>query len=284
MQPPPPTNGNQQAGMRRHYIAQQQTLPQPIIFPPPLNPVLPTTSATNSLPSVPVAPLTVPTPVALSKKKLINRMIAVFLVIGLVGAIYMVWHTATPTTTTTTTNSSTNVSQQNFAASGATASTTDGIRVYVVGAVKNPGIYTLASGARVYDLIQAAGGTLPTANLVAINLAAKLSDGQEVYITQIGETPPTNTGSVSNTGSSTSGIGGGSSTPAVGSGSNSNNQLVNINTASVDELTLNLHVSKKTAQTIIDYRTQNGNFSSVDQLAQVVSRTIYNKIKAQCTV
>ncbi len=278
MQPQLPANGNQQAGMRRHYIAQQQTLQQPITFPPPLKTVLPTTSATSSLLPVPV----VPTPTTPPRKKLINRMIAVFLVIGLVGAIYMVWHTATPATTTTTTSSSTNVSQQNFAASGATVSTTDGIRVYVVGAVKNPGIYTLASGARVYDLIQAAGGTLPTANLVAINLAAKLSDGQEVYITQIGETPPTSTGSVSSTGSSISGIGGGSSTPAVGS--NSNNQLVNINTASVDELTLNLHVSKKTAQTIIDYRTQNGNYSSVDQLAAVVSRTIYNKIKAQCTV
>ena len=284
MQPPQHANSNQQAGLRRQYIAQQQTLPQRVTFPPPHGPVLPTTSVTNSLPPVPaVSPLTTPAPTAQSKKKLITRMLAVFLVIGLVGAIYVVWHTTTPTTTTTT-GSSANVSQQNFATTDTTTSTTDGIRVYVVGAVKNPGIYTLASGARVYDLIQAAGGTLPTANLVAINLAAKLSDGQEVYIAQVGETPPSYTGGVSSTGSSASGIGGGSSTPAVGSGSNSNNQLVNINTASAEELTLNLHVSKKTAQTIIDYRTQNGNYSSVDQLAVVVSRTIYNKIKAQCTV
>ena len=49
--------------------------------------------------------------------------------------------------------------------------------MYVVGAVKNPGLYALATGARVYDLLQAAGGTLPKANLVAINMAAKLSDG-----------------------------------------------------------------------------------------------------------
>ncbi len=287
MQPQlPQVNGNQQTGLRRQYIAQQQTLPQQVIFPPPLGPVPPTTGATNSLPPAPdISLLPTPMPVTPSKKKLFTRMLAVFLVIGLVGAIYIVWHTAAPTTTTTTTSSGTNVSQQNFATTDTTTSTTDGIRVYVVGAVKNPGIYTLASGARVYDLIQAAGGTLPTANLVAINLAAKLSDGQEVYITQVGETPPTNTSSVSSTGSNnTSGVGGGNNTSGTGSGSSSNNQLININTASIDELTQNLHISKKSAQTIIDYRTQNGNFSSVDQLAQVVSRTIYNKIKAQCTV
>jgi len=274
MQPQPPTNGSQQAGMRRQYIAQQQTLPQQAVFPPPLGPVPPTSSTTKFLLPVPVvAPLATPDPSTSPKKKLITRMIAVFLVIGLAGAIYVIWQT--PTTTTTPTSSSANVSQQNFAATGATASTTDGIRVYVVGAVKHPGIYTLALGARVYDLIQAAGGPLPTANLVAINLAAKLSDGQEVYITQIGETPPTTTGGVPSTGNGTLGIGGGGS---------SNTQLVNINTASVDVLSQNLHVSKKTAQAIIDYRTQHGNYSSVDQLALVVSRSIYNKIKAQCTV
>ena len=282
----PPASGNQQTGMRHQFIAQQQTFPQPVIFPPPLGPVLPTTSTsmTNSLPPVPVvSPLTTPMPATPSKKKTITRMIAVFLVIGLASAIYIVWHTATPTTTTTTTttSTSTNVSQQNFATTDTTTSTTDGIRVYVVGAVKNPGIYTLASGARVYDLIQAAGGTLPTANLVAINLAAKLSDGQEVYITQIGETPPTSVNGISTTGTVTTT---GSSPSGIGSGSDTNSQLTNINTASIDELTQNLHVSKKTAQTIIDYRTQNGNFSSVAQLAQVVSRTIYNKIKAECTV
>ena len=91
---------------------------------------------------------------------------------------------------------------------------------------------------------------------MAINLAAKLSDGQEVYITQVGETPPTYTSGVSSTTSS--------STPGVGSGSNSNGQLVNINTASVDELSQSLHISKKSAQTIVDYRTQHGYFSSGD--------------------
>ncbi len=269
-------NDNHQIGLRRQYIAQQQTLPQPVPFSPPLSSVLPSNNMPNLQQPVPLAAPMPPSP--LSKKKLIARIITVSLVIGLAGAIYGVWHSATPTTTTTTTTtgSSASVTQQNFSTSSTVVSTTDGIRVYVVGAVKHPGIYTLSSGARVYDLIQAAGGTLPSANLVAINLAAKLSDGQEVYITQVGETPPTYTGGVAGTTSS--------STPGVVSSSTSSGQLVNVNTASVDELSQNLHISKKSAQTIVNYRTQHGDFSSVDSLAQVVSRTIYNKIKAQCTV
>ncbi|GAC1421989.1 MAG: hypothetical protein PVS3B3_02920 [Ktedonobacteraceae bacterium] len=273
MQQQPPVNGTQQVGMRRQFIAQQQTLPQRVIFPPPLGPVLPTSSIPNLQTPIPIVPAATSTAPASPQKKIsTTRIIAVFLVLVLAGAIYFIWHTSTPTITS---SSSSSVSQQNFSAVSTTVPTTDGIKVYIVGAVKNPGIYTLAPGARMYDLLQAAGGTLPKANLVAINLAAKLSDGQEVYITQVGETPPTNTGGLPGTGNNTSGIGG---------GGNLNSQLVNINTASALELNQNLHISKKSAQAIVDYRTQHGDFSSVDQLAQVVSRTIYNKIKALCTI
>jgi len=269
MQQQPPVQSSQQIEMRRQYIAQQQTIPQPATLPPLQGPVFSNNGVANTQLPAPVVPLAESTPPPKSKKRNIARMTAVLLVVGLAGAIYFIWHTAP----TTTTSSSSSVNQQNFAVASTSAPTTDGIRVYVVGAVKNPGIYTLASGARVYDLLQAAGGTLPQANLVAINLAAKLGDGQEVYITQVGERPPTYTGGVSGTGGGTSGTGG-----------STNNQLVNINTASADELNQGLHISKKSAQAIVDYRTQHGDFSSVDQLALVVSRTVYNKIKAQCTV
>ena len=52
-------------------------------------------------------------------------------------------------------------------------------------------MYILPTGARVYLLVQDAGGPLPNADLVALNLAAPLSDGEEVYVTRIGEKPPT---------------------------------------------------------------------------------------------
>lgn len=170
---------NPQGLMRRQYNAQQQTLPQPTNFSPAQGPIFPTNALPTIQQSMPLAAST-PTQKPASKRRSVSRFVAALLVIGLAGAIYFIWHTTSPTATTAVTN--TGVSQQNFSAASTSGPTTDGIRVYVVGAVKNPGIYTLASGARVYDLLQAAGGALPKANLVAINLAAKLSDGHEVYI------------------------------------------------------------------------------------------------------
>ncbi len=123
--------------------------------------------------------------------------------------------------------------------------------------------------ARVYQLLRMAGGPLPNANLVALNMAARLNDGQEVYVPVIGETPPTYSGGVP---------GPGTSSP-TGSG-----QLVNINTATVDEMRQTLHISARMAQKIIDYRTQHGNYTSVDQLLQVVSKATYSKINDQVTV
>src|SRR5262249_47009717 len=130
------------------------------------------------------------------------------------------------------------------------------IQVYIVGAVKHPGVYTLPADARVYQLLQVAGGPLPNANLVALNMAARLSDGQEVYVTVEGEVPPTYLCGVPGTNPNTANSG----------------SLVNVNTASVEEMRQALHISAATAQKIIDYRIQHGNFTSVDQLLQVVSR------------
>jgi competence protein ComEA len=68
------------------------------------------------------------------------------------------------------------------------------------------------------------------------------------------------------------------------SGSDSAGQLVNINTASMDEMRQNLHISAITAQSIVNYRQQNGPFTSIDQLQLVVSKTIYDKIKGLITI
>lgn len=112
---------------------------------------------------------------------------------------------------------------------------------------------------------------MPDANLVALNMAAPLTDGQEVYVISNGEIPPTYQGGVPGPGS-TSGT-------ATASG-----QLININTASLDEMRSALHISSTTAQNIVNYRTQHGPFTSVDQLLQVVSKSIYDKIKGSVTV
>jgi competence protein ComEA len=71
--------------------------------------------------------------------------------------------------------------------------------------------------------------------------------------------------------------------PGTG-GTATTGQLVNINTASVDEMRQNLHISATTAQSIVNYRQQNGPFTSIDQLQLVVSKTIYNKIKGLISI
>jgi competence protein ComEA len=214
------------------------------------------------------------TPISASRfpdKKKLTRIVAIIIILALGIALYFIWHTPVST------NSSPAITQQNFSGTSSNSSvntssplTTNGnLHVYVVGAVKHEGVYTLPAGARVYQLIQAAGGTLPNADLVALNLAAPLHDGQEVYVVVYGEKPPTYVGGVPGPGAS---------------GSATVGQLVNINTASADEMRQSLHISATTAQSIINYRQQNGPYTSIDQLQLVISKTIYTKIKGLITI
>ena len=214
------------------------------------------------------------TPISASRfpnKRNLTRIVAIIAVLALSIALYFIWHTPAST------NSTPVITQQNFNGTSSNSNvntssplTTNGnLHIYVVGAIKHPGVYILPSGARVYLLLQDAGGPLPNADLVALNLAAPLNDGEEVYVTRIGEKPPTYVGGVPGPGTT---------------GSATTGQLVNINTASVDEMHLNLHISATTAQSIVNYRQQNGPFTSIDQLQLVVSKTIYNKIKGLITI
>ncbi|GCF11084.1 ComEA family DNA-binding protein [Dictyobacter arantiisoli] len=207
-------------------------------------------------------------------KKYVSRAVAIVLVVALALGLYLLWQPGSNTTNSTTdpTMSTVTSSTAYPATSTATTSSDSGttIQVYIVGAVKQPGVYTIDHQARIYQLLQMAGGPLADANVAALNLASRLTDGQEVYVLQIGETPV----AVVN---GTTGI---TTTP----GAIIQGTLVNINTASADELRQQLSISSKTAQTIINYRLQHGPFANVNILAQVVSKTIYTKIKDKVTV
>ena len=248
-----------------HHISQQQTLPHVAATSSPLP---------MPIPASPADPMVISRP---SIKRRLQILIPIVILLLLVLVIYFVWKGSTAPNPL---SSNSSITQQNFGNSpastssntAATTSTDSGnIQVYIVGAVTHPGVYTLPTGARVYALLQAAGGPLPKANLVALNLAAKLTDGEEVYVTLIGEIPPTYLGGVP---------GPGNGTP----NSNSTGQLVNINTASADELRTNLNISNTTAQNIVNYRIQHGSYSSIDQLLQVVSKSIYDRIKDLVTI
>jgi len=111
--------------------------------------------------------------------------------------------------------------------------------VYVAGAVVRPGVYPVGTGARVADAVGAAGGTTPDADLDPLNLAARLSDGDRVFVPHRGQAPPPPSGPVT------------------------------LNTATADQLEALSGVGPATAHAIITWREQHGRFRSVQDLLQV---------------
>lgn len=140
------------------------------------------------------------------------------------------------------------------------------IVVDVDGAVAHPGLYKLPPGSRVQAALAAAGGLSPQADAHRINRAAKLHDGQKLYVLSQGESAPplaASNGQGCEGQSCTSADGADAGSDAEGQG------LVNINTANATQLTQLPGVGPAIAQKIIDYRTANGPFTSVDDLTKV---------------
>lgn len=131
------------------------------------------------------------------------------------------------------------------------------VYVDVDGAVVSPGVYRLKDGARVAQAIDAAGGLTPEADVTGLNRASKVADGQKIYVPKVGE-------------QQANASGGGSDDSAVStSGVSDSAGLVNINTASAAELQTLSDIGPSMAQSIIDERTKNGAFASVDDLMRV---------------
>lgn len=152
------------------------------------------------------------------------------------------------------------------ATSGGDAAGSGQIVVDVDGAVAHPGLYKLPPDSRVQAALAAAGGLSPQADVHRINRAAKLHDGQKLYVLSQGEsTPPlaASSGQGCEGQACTSAEGGVAGSDAEGQG------LVNINTANAVQLTQLPGVGPAIAQKIIDYRTANGPFTSVDDLTKV---------------
>jgi competence protein ComEA len=136
------------------------------------------------------------------------------------------------------------------APAGSPTTTTGEVVVDVAGAVARPGVVRLASAGRVIDAIAAAGGAATDADLNQVNLAAKVGDGDRIYVPRRGEAPPPAPAT------------GGSSTAAP-------TGPVDLNTATPEQLDALPGVGPATAKAIVDFRTRRGRFRTVDDLLSV---------------
>ena len=163
----------------------------------------------------------------------------------------------TPSTTTTTTTA------------GVTTTLPGPLVVDVAGAVVRPGPVRVAHDARVADAIAAAGGVRGDADLERVDRAAKLTDGQRVYVPRKGQSDIPEV--VGATGPSS--VGGGDPDAAApgadAAATGSATAVVDLNTADAAALDTLPGVGPATAQAIIDHRTRNGPFESVDDLLEV---------------
>jgi len=130
-----------------------------------------------------------------------------------------------------------------------TVTSSSEVVVDVAGAVARPGVVRLQSGARVTDAVGAAGGPSPDADVDQVNLAARVADGDRVYVPRRGESAPP---------------------PAAGSsGSAAKAGPIDINAATAEELDGLPGVGPATVAAILEYRTRHRRFRSVDELLDV---------------
>ncbi|MCC3269162.1 helix-hairpin-helix domain-containing protein [Arthrobacter gengyunqii] len=147
--------------------------------------------------------------------------------------------------------------------------------VHVAGAVVRPGVVQVPSGSRAGDAVDAAGGTATDADLASVNLAAPLQDGMMVVVPRIGEpagNPPPVSGpdlgaGTAGNGQNAAGSSGGGTTGSGGAGSPG--ALLNINSASLEELDSLPRIGPVIAQRIIDWREEHGSFSRPEDLDAV---------------
>lgn len=135
------------------------------------------------------------------------------------------------------------------------------ICIYICGQVKNPGVYQLEEGSRVYQVIEAAGGFTKDASLYAVNQAEKIEDGQQIYVPSFQEQEDSSSGNVKD-------------------------GRIDINLATLEELMTLPGIGQSKAESIIQYREENGKFKKPEDLMKIegIKSGVFNKIKDKIVI
>jgi len=165
------------------------------------------------------------------------------------------------------------------------------IFVYVAGEVNNPSVVELEEGARVVDAIEKAGGLTDSGEIENLNLAYKLNDGEKLYIPSLDEVveskeedtviPYISSGIENNNAAEIGTNTSTSSQTSQTSSASGNSGLVNINKCTQTELETLDGIGPSTAKKILDYREENGEFKSIEDVKNVsgIGDAKYNAIK-----
>lgn len=153
--------------------------------------------------------------------------------------------------------------------------------VYVCGEVNKPGVYNLSDGSRIIDAITLAGGYAYNASENYLNLAETVTDGQMIYVPSKEEAEE---GTVM-AGSGVNLQAAGSNT-STGSSLSSGSSLVNLNKASKEELMQLPGIGEAKAEKIIEFRNENGGFTSIEDIMLIsgIKEGLFNKVKDKICV
>lgn len=209
--------------------------------------------------------VTVPSRLAEGRRRVsrpaVLGVVTVVLGVALIGGVRVAWavQDAQPEVVASQTDASgvtpTTALEQGEISAAAEASSMPAesvVIVHVAGAVEEPGIVELRPGDRVVDALRAAGGATTKADLSALNLARPVTDGEQVYVPLPGEIPPAPAAAAGS-----------------GSGGGGSDGVVDLNTADAQALDSLPGVGPVLAERILDWRTEHGRFTSVDELAEV---------------
>lgn len=148
-----------------------------------------------------------------------------------------------------------------------------GVYVYICGEVAALGVYELSEDSRIYEAVDAAGGFTENAARESVNLASKVSDGMQITIYNKEEAASLPAGS-------------GSAVGNTGQGGTSGSGLVNLNTATKEELMTLKGIGEAKAEDIIRYREKSGGFKKIEDIMKIsgIKEAGFQKIKDNITV